>query len=135
MRRITACLWLLCSVSLAGAAGAPATFRPAKVLDVEAYTDRQVTGAVLKGNGAIVSIPHEMYRVTLGIDGLKVTAVYEAHWSGSFRASELVVGTEVPCAVGDQQIVVTSADGTRKFKAKIVRRERMDAVSSTRGPA
>lgn len=121
MRNLTAILAVLAIVVTAPAAIAN-DLKPAKILDVEAYTDRQTTGGVIKGNGAIVSLKHEMYRVVVGLDGMKITGEYEAHWSWTFRASDLVVGTDVQAMVEKDKLTLVAPNG-KTLKAKIIRRE------------
>jgi hypothetical protein len=97
-------------------------FKAARLLDAEAYTERQTTGAVIKGNGGIYSIKHDMNRITVALDGMKVTAIYEAHWSWSPKVSNLVIGTEVQAKL-DKENLVVKTDGGKTIKAHIVRRE------------
>jgi hypothetical protein len=102
-------------------------FKAARLLDAEAYTEHQTTGAVIKGNGGIYSIKHDMNRIAVALDGMKVTAVFEAHWSWSPKASNLVIGTAVQAKLDKENLVVKTSDG-KTIKAHIVRRE--DLVSA-----
>ena len=97
-------------------------FKAARLLDAEAYTEHQTTGAVIKGNGGIYSLKHDMYRIAVALDGMKVTAVYEAHWSWSPKASNLVIGTEVQAKLDKEKLVVQTPDG-KTIRARIIRRE------------
>jgi hypothetical protein len=106
------------TASIAGAA----ELRPAKLLEAESYTERQTAGAVRHGNGAIYSLNHDMNRITVSLDGMKITGVFESHWSWSSKASNLVVGTEVMAMVDKGKLIVVTPD-VKKIKAKIVRRE------------
>jgi hypothetical protein len=110
------------SLVLTSAVAQAAEFKPAKLLEAEAYTERQTTGAVIKGNGGIYSLKHDMNRIAVSLDGMKITAVYEAHWSWSPKASNLVIGTEVQAKLENEKVVLLTPDG-KTIKAKIVRRE------------
>ena len=95
---------------------------PAKLLEAEAYTDRQTTGFMRKGNGGIYSISHDMNRITVSLNGMKISAIYEAHWSWSPKASGLVIGTLVQAKVDGDKLIVVTPDA-KAIKAKIIRRE------------
>ncbi len=118
LRLLVAMLLLLAAVSAVGAA----ELRPAKLLEAESYNERQTTGAIIKGNGGIYSLNHDMNRITVSLDGMKITAVFEAHWSWSTKASGLVIGTEVQAMAEKDKLVVVTPEG-KTIKAKIVRRE------------
>jgi hypothetical protein len=53
---------------------------------------------------------------------MKITAVYDAHWSWSPKASNLVIGTEVQAKLENEKLVLLRQD-CKTIKAKIVRRE------------
>jgi hypothetical protein len=107
-------------------------FRPARVLEAEGYTERQTQGAVIKGNGGIYSAKHDMNRVTVALDGMRISGVFESHWSWSVKAADLVVGTEVPAKVEKDKLVVLTPEG-KTIRARITRRELEPATRS--GPA
>jgi hypothetical protein len=118
MRRLLIVMFL----TLAGVGAHATEFRAAKVVEAEAYTERQTSGAVIKGNGGIYSIKHDMNRIAVSLDGMKVTAVYEAHWSWSPKVSNVVIGTEVQAKVDKDKLVVLTPEG-KTIRARIVRRE------------
>jgi hypothetical protein len=63
-----------------------------------------------------------MNRITVALDGMKITGVYESHWSWSPKASDLVVGSEVKAMANKGKLVIVTPDG-KTIRAKIVRRE------------
>ena len=123
-RRYITILFLFGAFSLAD------ELKPAKILDAEAYTASNTAGAVHNGNGQISSINHDMNRITVALDGMKITGVYESHWSWSPKASDLVVGSEVKAMVNKGKLVIVTPDG-KTIRAKIVRRELQSTNSIT----
>ena len=77
---------------------------------------------MIKGNGVITSPKHDMNRITVSLEGVRVTGVFEAHWSWSTKASSLAVGTDVRGMVENDKLIVLTSEG-KTIKAKIVRRE------------
>jgi hypothetical protein len=111
------------AIALRFAANAePAGFQSAKLLEAESYTERATTGWARKGDGGTFSMLHDMNRVTVAVDGMKITGVFESHWAKSPRASDLVVGTQVEAKVTDDKLVI-ALPNAREIKARIVRRE------------
>lgn len=117
----------LCLSVLASMPVQAAEFSPARILEAEAYTEHQTIGAVIKGNGTIQSPRHDMNRITVSLQGMKITGIFESHWSWSVKASNLVIGTEVKAMVEKDKLIVLTPEG-KTIKARIVRRERESGV-------
>jgi hypothetical protein len=63
-----------------------------------------------------------MNRIAVSLEGMKITGVFESHWSWSTKASGLVVGTMVQARVEKNKLIVMTPEG-KTIKARIVRRE------------
>jgi hypothetical protein len=104
-------------------------FESAVVLEARMY-ERQsstfgIAGATVAGNLV------DMSRVTVALDGMRVTGEFESESGRSARATDLKVGSEVPAAIERNRLVLQMPDGT-VVRAKIVRREKIRVPGQTR---
>jgi hypothetical protein len=97
-----------------------ADFKKCKLLDIRPYQDNQVIGS----NGNVVTVEHDMYAITVAIDGIAVTGEYESRWARSYKPSDLVVGDEIDAKIEGKKLVIKRPDG-KELKATIIKRERI----------
>jgi hypothetical protein len=118
---------LFAALAVTSTAGAE-NFRDAVVVDAGAYTE--TGGAVLIGNVAYPATAN-MNAITVQIDGMLVTAVYET-WvaNGKNAAGAFVIGNTVQARLSGKrsQWLEVRVPGGSVVKASVTRRERVDIV-------
>ena len=67
---------------------------------------------------------HDMFAITVAIDGIAVTGIYEAKWRWSYAPQDLVVGDTIDARIDGKKLIIKRPDG-KEFKAKIIKRERL----------
>jgi hypothetical protein len=70
------------------------------------------------------TVEHLMFAITVSIDGMAVTGIYEAKWRWSYTPQDLVVGDTIDARIDGKKLVIKRSDG-KEFKATIIRRERL----------
>lgn len=90
-----------------------------KLLNLEPY--RQDT--LLQGS----TITHQLYAVTVAIDGMAVTGLWEGMWVWT-KAPNLVIGDEVDARIDGKKLIV-KVDG-KELRMNILRRERLKSSPS-----
>jgi hypothetical protein len=101
--------------------------KPARLLETESYTERQAIGSVIKGNGGIYSMNHDMNRITVSLDGMRIWGIFKAHWSWSTKASSLIAGTEVQAMVDKNKLIVVTPSRQRSRVGNSIRVLRTNA--------
>jgi hypothetical protein len=99
-----------------------AGYQTATLLDAQAYTERATTGWMRDGDGGTFSMLHNMNRMTVSLDGVLITGVFETHWGKSPRASDFVVGTTVQAMIEGDKLLI-AVPNAKPIRARIVRRE------------
>lgn len=115
----------LCALLLfsAFAAAAP-TYESAKLLEIHPYADKSIVG----GESSVVTVEHDMYEITVQLNDLALTGLYEKKWKWSFDPGVFVVGDPIQVRLDGNMLFIRRA-GEKDLKTRIIRRQRTTKVS------
>jgi hypothetical protein len=118
---------LLIALLVFGIAEAAEEFRSAPV--VESYSFERSRSLFNVGGVAAGGVTSDMNRVTVVIDGMRITGEFESKTVRSTSAKDFRLGADVLVALERNKLLLTAADGS-VVTAKIVRREKQQPPQS-----